>query len=85
MNNTKAIDDYLVGNMAPGDALLFEANMLLNNDLWEDVLLQQRTHAVVKEYGRQNIRAEITAVQQILSTVPQHSGFMQRIANFFKK
>jgi len=85
LNNIKAIDDYLSGRMAPGDALLFEANILLNNDMVNDIRHQQSTYAVIRQYGRQKIKDEIFAVQQILATAPQHQGFMQRMANLFKK
>jgi hypothetical protein len=85
LNNIKAIDDYLLGAMAPGDALLFEANMLLNSDLVNDIGHQQNTYEVIRQYSRQKIKDEIVAVQKILADEPQHQGFMQRIANLFKK
>ena len=85
LNNIKAIDDYLLGSMAPGDALLFEANRLLNIDLANDVEHQQNTYTLIRQYSRQSIKNEIVAVQQRLATAPQHRGFMQRVANLFKK
>jgi hypothetical protein len=85
LNNIQAIDDYLLGSMAPGDALLFEAKILLNNDLRDDVQTQQNTYSIIRQYGRQSIRAEIIAVQQALTTAPQHRSFMQRIKNIFSK
>ncbi|MFI5157356.1 MAG: hypothetical protein ACHQF4_00735 [Sphingobacteriales bacterium] len=85
MNNIKAIDDYLLGNMLPGDALLFEANMLLNNNLVNDMEHQQSTYAVIRQYSRKKIKSEIVVVQKILATAPQHRGFMYRITNLFKK
>lgn len=85
LNNIKAIDDYFLGQMAPGDALLFEANMLLNNVLINDIEHQQSTYAVIRQYSRQKIKDEIVAVQKILATATQHRSFMHRIANLFKK
>lgn len=85
LNNIKAIDDYLSGCMTPCDALLFEANLLLNSDLVNDIGHQQDTYAVIRQYSRQKIKEEIVAVQKILATAPQHRGFMQRITNLFKR
>jgi len=85
LNNIKAIDDYLLGHILPGDKLLFEANLLLNNDLKDNVYHQQNTYTMIRQYGRQKIKDEIIAVQQQLATAPKHRGFMQRIANVFKK
>lgn len=84
LNNIKAIDDYLLGKMAPGDGLLFEANMILNADLINDIALQQSTYAAITQYSRKVVKEEIMAVQKTLCTAPQHSGFMQRMANLFK-
>ena len=85
LNNIKAIDDFLFGSMEPAEALLFDAKILLDNDLREGVLHQQNTHSTIRQYGRKSIKAEIMAVQQTLTSAPQHRGFMQRIANFFNK
>ncbi|WP_158797993.1 hypothetical protein [Pedobacter sp. L105] len=85
LNNIKAIEDYLSGRLAPGDMLLFEANTLLNKDLINDIQHQQNTYALVRQYSRQKLKDEIIAVQKILATAPQHSGFMKRITNLFKK
>jgi hypothetical protein len=84
LNNIKIIEDYLLGRMAPEDSLLFEASMLLNNDLSDDVKYQQISYSIIREYSRQNIRTEIKAVQEILATSPEHAGFMRSIANLFK-
>ncbi len=85
LNKIKLIDDYLSDNMPVADALLFEANILLNAELADDVTFQKQTHSVIKLYGRQSIRAEISAVQHKLNTGAQHQGFRQRIANLFKQ
>ena len=85
LNNIKAIDDYLLGNLPAGDALVFEANSLLNNELANNIEHQQKTYTIIRQYGRQQIKAEIIAVQNSLTTAPQHRGFMQRIIDLFKK
>ncbi|OCX52235.1 hypothetical protein BEL04_12185 [Mucilaginibacter sp. PPCGB 2223] len=84
MNNIKAIEDHLFGRADTGETLLFEANMILNSNLREDVQHQQNTYAAIKQYSRKQLKAEIATVQQKL-TGPQHQGFMQRIINLFKK
>lgn len=85
LNNIKIIEDYLSGQMPPGDTLLFEANMLLNNDLINDIQHQQDTYTIIRRYSRQRIKNEIAAVQNKLAVTPQYRGFMQCITNLFKK
>jgi hypothetical protein len=84
LNNIKAIDDYLLGYMSPEDALLFEARMILNSDLVNDIAYQRLTHDTIIQYGRKNIRAEIAAVQKKLAAAPEHRDYIQRIADLFK-
>jgi hypothetical protein len=85
LNNIKAIDDHLFGLTTPGDALVFEARMILSSSLRDDVRQQQNTYEVIRQYGRKPLKAEIAAVQHQLQTQPQHQGFMQRIISLFKK
>jgi len=85
LNNIRAIEDHIFGRTDPGEALLFEANMVLNNGLRDDVQHQQNTYAVIKQYSRQQLKAEIATAQHKLENEPQHRGFMQRIINLFKK
>ena len=84
LNNIKIIDDYLLGRMAPENLPLFEANMLLNSDLSDDVKYQQSTYSIIRQYSRQNIKSEIKAIQETLATAPEHVGFMRSIGNLFK-
>jgi hypothetical protein len=85
LNNIKTIDDYILGSMVPGDALVFQAKMLLNSDLKDDVQHQQNTYSIIRQYSRRSIKEEIMAVQQTLTSAPQYRGFMQRIKNLFNK
>lgn len=84
LNKIKLIDDYLSDNMPVADSLLFEAKILLNAELADDIALQKQIHNVIQVYGRQSIKAEIAAAHYKLSTEARHSGFMQRIANLFQ-
>lgn len=84
LNNIKAIDDYLLGCMDPGDVILFEANILLNNDLIKEIQHQQSAYEIIRQYSRQKLKDEIIAVQEKLVAAPQYQGYMQRITNLFK-
>ena len=83
LNNIRTIDDYLFGRNHPGDALLLEANLVLNPSLADDVLQQQKVYAVIEHYSRKMLRSEIKSVQEKLATAPQYRSFMQRIVDIF--
>ncbi|HYG38099.1 MAG TPA: hypothetical protein VD908_05745 [Cytophagales bacterium] len=83
LNDIKQIEAHLLSKMSNEDALLFEAQLLLDNQLKENLLWQQKTYALVKLYGRNKLKEELEQVhQQIFNTQPT---FRTRILSFFKK
>lgn len=84
LNRIKSIENYLLGLKSPGEALLFEVNMLLDNSLADDMRDQQHTYAIIEHYSRQKLKAEIAAVQKKLATAPQYRNFMQNIIDLFR-
>jgi hypothetical protein len=83
LNEIKAIEDHLFNRNHPADSLLFQANIILNTKLRDNVVLQQSTYQTVQQYGRKQLKAEIEAVHQKLMNKP--SNFMQRLMHLFKK
>lgn len=84
-NETQQIEAVLIGTASPGDTLLFEAKLMLDNELADKLMWQQKTYNVIKQYGRRQLKAEIEAVHQKLFTQPAHSSFSQKIRQLFSK
>lgn len=84
-NETRHIEAVLKGTATPGDALLFEAKLMLDNELADKVIWQQKTYALIKQYGRRQLKAEIEAVHEQLFTKPEHQSFSQKIWRLFSK
>ena len=85
LNELKQIEDHLLRLNPPEDALLFEAKMILDTNLRSNVLLQQHTYTLVKQYGRKQLKAEIEAVHQQIFTNPKQQSFVNKILSLFKK
>jgi len=85
LNEIKQIEDHLLRLAPPEDSLVFEAKMILDNDLHHRVLLQQQTYALVQQYGRKTLKAEIEAVHQQLFNNPAQHSFVNKIRSLFKK
>jgi hypothetical protein len=83
LNEIKLIDDHLLGTSAPGDALLFDAMVILDNTLPEKVEWQKNAHTLVQQYGRKKLKAEIEAVHQKLFKESLHQPFAQKILRLF--
>jgi hypothetical protein len=85
LNEIKAIDDHVLKLAPPDEALLFEAKLIINPALYEQIVLHKQTLSLVKQYGRNNLKAEIEAVHQKLFGQPEHESFRQKIMRLFGK
>jgi hypothetical protein len=85
LNNTKEVDDYVLNQSAPQDALLFEAKLIIDPELKYTVMWHKQTINMVNQYGRNNLRTMIENVHQQLFSQPQHQTFRQKILRLFYK
>lgn len=84
LSEIKLIDEYIFNNGTPTDALLFEAMLVLDTGLEERITWQKRTHEIIAQYSRKQLKAEIAAVHNQLFAKPEHRIFRQRILSLFK-
>jgi hypothetical protein len=84
LNEIKLIEEHICGNGDPSNALLFDAMLVLNAHLKEQVTWQKKVHALVVEYSRKQIKAEIDAVHNQLFGKPEHLSFRLQILRLFK-
>jgi hypothetical protein len=81
---TKQIEAYLVG-VDNADKLLFEARVLLDKELADKVIWQQRTYEIVQQYGREQLKRELEELHDQLFNTAEHSDFAHRIRSLFNK
>ncbi len=82
---TEQIEAHLLQLTAPGDALVFEARLLLDNDLQEKLQWQNETYNIVKIYSRNQLKKEIETIHQSLFNDAKHKSFSQKIRQLFSK
>ena len=82
---TKQWDAYLQQQAPPEEALVTEAELLLNPDLPETLQWQRRTYALIQQYGRQQLQQEIQAAHHRVFYHPEHRGFRHAILQLFTK
>ena len=85
LTETQQIEAHIMRPSEPGDALVFEARLLLEPELKDKMQWQQKTYQIIRQYGREQLKQEIEAVHQKLFTEPEHLGFRQRIKKLFSK
>ena len=79
------IEAHIMRRSDAGDALVFEARMLLDPELKEKVLWQRKTYQLVTLYGRDQLKQEIESIHQKLFYDGQHRSFRQKIMRLFSK
>ena len=85
LNEIKLIDDHIFNRNFGGDALLFDAMLVLNPGLSQKVSEQKKAHQIVHQYGRKKLKAEIESVHQKLFNEPAQRGFREKVLNLFYK
>lgn len=83
-NDTLQIENYLGKNKSNGDALVFEARLILEPALADKMKWQQQAYTLIKNYGRQQLKQEIELVHEQLFTQKAHTSFSQKIKALFK-
>ncbi|MBD1366502.1 hypothetical protein IDJ77_21995 [Mucilaginibacter sp. ZT4R22] len=84
LTEIQQIDEHVQGTAAPGEALLFEAKLLLDAELPLKVQWHKQTLGLVQQYGRKNLISIIGDVHNQLFTLPQHQSFRQKIMGLFR-
>lgn len=84
LNEIKLIEGYIFNNSSTEDALLFDAMLIINPKLSNQVMWQKKTHAIVQRYSRKQLKVEIEAAHQLLFSDPKHGSFRQRIMSLFR-
>ncbi len=80
---TEQLESHLTGRSEPGDALVFEAKLLLDPELNEKKQWQEETYRLIRLYGRDQLKKEIAIVHQKLFNQPEHVRFSQKIRQLF--
>lgn len=82
---TEQIEAHVFKLSSPGDALVFEAKLILDDELSDRLQWQHSTYSMIKFYGRNQLKKEIEAVHQSLFNEARHKGFSEKIRQIFKQ
>jgi hypothetical protein len=83
LNNIKLIDDHLFNKNSVEDGLLFDALLILDPALSEQVSWQKKTHILVQQYSRKKLKGEIESAHLQLFNETAHQSFKRKILGLF--
>ena len=84
LNKLQEIEFFILRQTPPAEALVFEARMIVDQDLPTEVSQQKEAYALINQYGRRQLKTQLEAVHQQLFTLPKHVRFRQKILALFK-
>jgi hypothetical protein len=85
LHETEKIERYLFGKLSPSARLVFEARMLIDAVLKQQVETQRRLYAIVRHHGRRVMKSEVTRIHYQLFNDPAKEDFQSRIFELFTK
>lgn len=85
LNDIKKAEQYLHTQLAPEEALLFEARLLTNPLLKLNLLFLKKVYSIVALYHRKKLKEEAEAVHQRLFNNPDKAAFRKEIYNLFNQ
>ncbi|CAN5265270.1 hypothetical protein BH23BAC1_BH23BAC1_33790 [soil metagenome] len=83
LNEIKIIEDYLFQKIKEEDQLLFHAKLVLENDLKQKMLYQEKAYEVIKIFGRKKLKKEIASVEKKLFSQTKYTSFRNKILGIF--
>jgi hypothetical protein len=84
-NDLRQIEKYLFGKLSTASRLLFEAKLLIDPLLKQQLEWHRRLHTVIRLSGRRKIKAEAERVHRDLFGDPSNASFQQNIFQLFSK
>lgn len=82
-SDTQQIDRYLLQQLPAGDKLVFDAKLMLCPELKDTMEWQRKVHQLIQLRGRQQLKAQIKTVEQMVFSQPEYSSFRQKISRLF--
>jgi hypothetical protein len=85
LNKIEMIEEFVLGNVEPERRVVFEATLVVDSLLSEEVTLQQETYHVITAYNRAKLKNELEIIHHQLMHDPSKKTFREYILSIFHK
>ncbi|MGN7989958.1 hypothetical protein ACTJKC_21620 [Pedobacter sp. 22226] len=85
LHELRSIEHYLLSDNKDGESFLFEAKLILQPELEEQVYWQNKTYQMVRNYGRKQLKNELNNIHETLFNTDEHQSFRQKVMRLFCK
>lgn len=85
LNELEQIEAFLAKDIQSPEGLIAEAKLLIDPTFEHQIEAQQKSYALIKAYGRTQLRIEIQQAQNQIFTQHKFKQFRNTILSFFTK
>jgi anti-sigma factor RsiW len=79
LNEVYQIDQYLLGRLSKEEERAFEASLLLDEAIAEQVEVQRTAHRLIRRYARREERRRLEAIYRLLLQEPDFAHKIKTI------
>jgi hypothetical protein len=83
LNDLKHNEDFLHGSLAPEDAVLVRAKLLIDPVFRMNMALQRKIYALIYGAGRQHVKSEVKAAERKIFQDPYKADYRRKIDQLF--
>jgi hypothetical protein len=77
-------EKFLRGELRTPDALVYEANLLIDEDMRKKTFYHRMVHSLVRAYHRKKLKAEVQDVHNQLFNDPAKAHVWREVIKLFK-
>ena len=83
LNEIRLVEEHLTQQLPGDEECVFQANLILDNELAENVQFQKKAYQMIRQYGRKRLKEDLELAYQRLFTEEKHQGFRQKVLRLF--
>lgn len=83
LRDIQTLEAYLAGKLSPAEQAHLQTQLLIHPSLYEDMKAQQLVHLLVRNQGRQQLKAELETIHASLEQDEGKRSWWEGIRNIF--
>lgn len=84
LDKLNMIENFLSGQLSPEGRVLFDAQLVLDKDLSDDLSAQRGAYKIIRAYSRQSLKSELEILHTELQRDSKLNSFWQNIYKIFQ-
>ncbi len=83
LRDIQQLEVYLANRLSPAEQAHFQAQLLIHPSLYEDMKAQQMVYLLIRDHGRQQLKAELSTIHDSLVQDVEKRSWWEGIRKLF--